>query len=128
MSLIFNFDKYKAVANPKQEVAKQDDADDITKFESAPNARSLYLIASNGVHSIISYSQLPKADFHPAENKIELNFLTHTVTLTGNNLEKLFEAFQLQLPKRIVCLDKRYQAIKEENDTYVTDIVITKNE
>jgi hypothetical protein len=68
-------------------------------------------------------------EYYPAKGMIVLGFTSHSITLTGHNLEKLFEGFEQQTPQKIICKDVRYNALAETGKPVVNKIdVISKSD
>jgi len=126
MSLTFKFDKLNE-NNPKKRDGKKDmpgAEKDIEVFDKAGQVRNVCFIETDGKCLFLNYSYLVSGEFSPADRIITLTFTTHTIILKGHNLESLFEEFIEHLPKLIKCIDKRYEAMKDKSEGFVTEIIV----
>jgi len=98
----------------------------IERFETSGGIRNVCFVDAQGNEEFFNYAYLVKGKYSPEENTIALTFTSDLVTLKGRNLAGLFNELGAQVPKRIVTLDKRYEATKSEAETYVTEIAVQK--
>lgn len=121
MSLKFKFGNY----DDNQETGEQKPV--FEKYDSQGQVRNICFVQADGKQIFLNYSYLISGESSPVENSITLLFTTHTVTLKGNNLEKLYAELSTQITKAIYCIDKRYIQIKNETDSVVTEISIVRH-
>lgn len=95
-------------------------------YGAAGTVRNLCFVLEGGRRLFLNYAYLISGDYTPDESAIVLSYTTHTVTLKGHNLDALYDALMLQLPKTIAALGKRYEATEESTATVITEIVIQK--
>lgn len=89
--------------------------------------RKLCFILANGSYLRLNYAYLIWDEFYPEENRIVLSFTSHTVTLTGQHLSKLYDDLERNIPKVIACLDARYNLATDNEGAVVNDIKILIN-
>lgn len=82
--------------------------------ESSGNARNICFVQINGDSIFLSYGYLISGEFKPSENKIDLFFTSHTITISGSKLNLLFQEFIKHSPKVIECKNDRYNEISED--------------
>lgn len=112
-----------------QYTGKQSDTDDngIAKFDKDySGVRNVCFVLLDGKHIFVNYSYLVAGEFLPEENKITLHFTTHVITVSGRNLEYLYQDLILHLPKIIIATDERYSGISNGNSPIVTGITINQ--
>lgn len=97
-------------------------------FPSVSHARNLCIVWEDGRRVFLNYAYLINGELLPEESMIKLLFTTHTVQIKGINLELLYEEFTGHLIKQISCTDERYNAMIENDETVVNEIMVTKNE
>lgn len=123
MSLTYKFND--ASNGDPDAVRQEPEADkNIERFETSGGIRNVCFVDTQGNEEFFNYAYLVKGKYSPEENEIKLTFSSDVVTLKGRNLAGLFNELGVQVPKRIVTLDKRYEATKEENEIYVSEIMI----
>lgn len=105
--------------------------DEVKKSESIelyPNegsSRNLLFSWPSGNCEFLNYTYLIGGKLVKEEDKIELTYTSHKVTLKGNNLKELYDALLLTLPKRIDCIEERYLEARDDSGSSVTEIEIT---
>ena len=121
MTLTSNFDKSgKGGGKPN----KPEDEKDIVFYEIAGDPRNICFVQPDGRQQIFYYADIMQQEYDPNKSTLTLSFRTATVTIAGNNLEKLFEGFKTHTIKQIKCVEERYAAMKEETEMVVTAIEI----
>ena len=113
------------VAGTDEAAASSNNAD---LYVEAGHIRYLCLVWPDGRQKALNYSYMVSPEYIPQSNTIILEFTTHTVTLIGLNLQKLFDQILLQLALRIACTDARYNALETADKPIVNGIQIAKNE
>ena len=123
MSLTDSFDKRKdGKGSPKDREAAE-------FYEIASPFRNLCFIQPNGERLSLSYGRLRFAEYAPEKNCITLSYETHTVTLTGEGLDALYEAIDECRVRRLNCIDARYKALlKEKGVGFVSEMKIMQRE
>ncbi|MBS1585843.1 MAG: hypothetical protein JSS82_09900 [Bacteroidetes bacterium] len=114
MSEIFNFGN-----EPEKQQQK-----DIERHEDEGSVRTLSLVCTDGMQQCLNYSYLMSRQLSPGKDAITLSFTSHTVVLKGSNLQALFNDFARDIPKKIMAVESRYAATKENDDAVIAEIVI----
>jgi hypothetical protein len=128
MSLTDNFDKLnKDKLGNKNDPPKSEAGKEIERYDSPGNVRNLCLVQPDGKRLFLNYAYLISGEFLPDDNSITLTYTTHVIKLKGHNLQPLHESLMAHVPKQITCVEKRYEATKEETETVVSEIVIKEN-
>lgn len=88
--------------------------------------RNLGLIWPDGRRMFFNYAYLLAGEFEPGgeHNQIRLNFSSHTVTLQGFRLDKLFMALLDHTPRLIRAIDIRYVLDEDKLEAIVTNITV----
>lgn len=123
MSQGFNF-RYNQM---KENLSNSKEEMEMEVFPSYSNVRNICFTQENGRSLFLNYGYLVAGDYIPEERKIILTFTSHWVVLEGINLQFLFEDLQLNIPKKIVVADKRYNATVDTNRPAVNSITITQS-
>lgn len=89
------------------------------------HVRNLCFVWTDGKKLFLNYAYLVSAAYEP--DAITLAFTTHTLTLTGLRLEKLFDELMDHLPRIIICTDDRYAVIAGDSAPVVKDITVQLN-
>lgn len=96
------------------------------QYAGPGHARNLCFVWPDGRRAFLNYSYLVAAEYLPEDGAIRLTYTTHMVELKGIRLENLYDELMDYIPRMIVCVDKRYDAANEGEDTpLVHDITIT---
>lgn len=90
------------------------------------NVREICFILLSGRMVSLNYSYLIAKDANEERTEIILEFSSHTVTVTGINLESVFFKIMSQHVRLLQCVDSRYNAIEPER-AIVNDIEVIKN-
>lgn len=90
------------------------------------HARNICFVLADGNRMFLNYGYLVSGEYLPEDNKIILSFTSHTVTLAGIYLEKLFYDLMQGLPRQLVCTDARYNPADEQKKPIVNDIQVMK--
>lgn len=127
MSLTGKFDKYSRRKLPaKTEAGTATEDLEIESFGKAGYIRNLSIVLLGGEKQFFNYNDLTNGIYSPSKNTLILNFRgATTVTLKGRNLDMLYEKLLYQIPRQIACVDKRYDATKDEKEIVVHEIIIT---
>ncbi len=91
------------------------------------NVRNVCFVPKTGKMTFLNYSYLVSAEYNGEQNTITLGFTSHTVTLTGIHLEKMFLEFMQQLPRLIEAKDERYNSLEEIEKPIVNKIFLQHN-
>lgn len=97
------------------------------KYDRESYARNVCFVLSDKKQQAFNYSYLVSHEYSPDDGTIILHFTAHTVTLTGTNLQGLFDELLQQLPKFIICADERYNHLEENDKPVINKINIVKN-
>lgn len=125
MSLTSKFDRLqKGNTGNENDASQTDDRKEADRYATAGHVRNLCFIQPNGEQLFLNYAYLISGAFSPENNIITLSYTTHIITIKGHHLDVLFDSLMAQIPKQIVCVDKRYEAAIDETETVVTEIVI----
>ncbi|THF52827.1 hypothetical protein E6C50_01040 [Flavobacterium supellecticarium] len=103
-----------------QYTGKQSDTGDngIAKFDKDYNGvRNVCFVMLDGKHIFLNYSYLVAGEYFLEENKITLHFTTHIITLTGKNLENLYQDLMMHMAKIIIVTNDRYSGIATQGDS-----------
>ncbi|WP_306565403.1 hypothetical protein [Flavobacterium lindanitolerans] len=97
----------------------------IAKFDNdKASVKNVCFVLLDGKHIFLNYNYLIAGEFISEANKIVLHFTTHVITLTGKNLEKLYQDFMQHIPKIVIAIDERYSEISQMNSPVVTEIEV----
>jgi hypothetical protein len=99
----------------------------IERHDHAAHDRKLCFILVDGSSLRLNYAYLIWEEFYPEENRIILSFTSHTVTLTGQHLSKLYEDLMQNMPRIVPCMAARYNPAAESDGPIVNDIKISIN-
>lgn len=114
MSLTSNFDKLSKKSESKAHA------------DTSP-ARNIVFTLPDYTQTFLSYGYLVSGSFLPDDGSIVLCFTTHTVTISGYNLEGLFQGIIDQRIGAIAFeLERHVAAADKETDVILTDIKISK--
>ncbi|WP_294293599.1 hypothetical protein [uncultured Chryseobacterium sp.] len=118
MSLTEKFDRKRN----QQEGADEGSA---INYAKAGGIRYVSFVMLDGKRKFFCYSDLVSCTFDPEKSEIGLIFRgAGAVSLKGQNLLLLYEQLQNQLPRQIICVDKRYISLNLTDGFSVTDISI----
>lgn len=99
---------------------------DVENFVRPGFMRNISFVQPDGQMEFYSYADLTNGIYVPEENKLVLTFRNiAAVTLKGRNLDELYEQIQHQMPKKIICVEKRYD-VNDNNDIVVHEIFVTQ--
>ena len=103
----------------------KDGGSDSVISHSAPSAdRKLCLVLLDSSRLSLNYNFMVWSEFYPDQNTITLGFTSHSITLVGLSMEKLYEALEQHLPQRIICKDSRYNTLVEPGKPVINKIEI----
>lgn len=102
--------------------AKPDSPSGIERYEAPSRERKLSFILADGSRIRLNYGYLVSEEFIPEKNMIVLAFTSHTVTLSGQHLEKLYEELELCVPRIIASVDARYN-MADESETAIVNTI-----
>lgn len=91
-------------------------------------SRNICFVTEEQKHVFLSYAYMIFAEFDPEENKIELEFTSHKVTLKGIKLEVLFYQLMDGIVRQIKINDSRYNELSEKSDPIVNSIKLDSNQ
>ncbi len=97
---------------------------EIERYDAPDSVRNLCFVQPDGKRLFLNYAYLVSGEYVPEEDSINLVFTTHTVKLTGHHLDALYESLAEHVPKKIACVDKRYEATEGETEAVVTGMDI----
>lgn len=119
MSLTEKFDR-------KRNQQEGTDEGSAINYAKTGGIRYVSFVMLDGKREFFCYSDLVRCSFDPEKSEIGLTFRgAGSVTLKGQSLLPLYEQLQNQLPRQIICVDKRYISINVTNEFNVTDISIS---
>lgn len=123
MGLTDKFDKRNGgqKENPEKKDGRPDEP---ANYPTTGDVRNLCFIQPDGKRQFLNYAYLIGGKYDPEASEIALTYTTHIVTVKGVNLEPLFESLMVQVPKEIVCADKRYLGEQNESMTFILEISI----
>lgn len=125
MSLTDKFDRNRKKGSGKIAQDNMVEDGEGENFAKAGTMRNISFVMLDGSREFFSYADLSRCSYNPEQSQIILNFRGFAiVTIKGINLESLYNQFQGQLPRQIICEDKRYKDSGVENKIYVTEIVV----
>lgn len=99
-------------------------SESIINHASPSNDRKVCFVQLDGSKLSLNYSFLLTCEYYPEQSMISLDFTTHTVTVYGLLLEKVFEELETNMPKKIICKDARYNSINEAGKPVVNKIEV----
>ena len=122
------FDEMREGDPTNSESTKQDENE--LFYQGSGHTRNVCFVWSNEKRLFLNYAYLVSGEFNPNEEKnlITLTFSSHTVSLSGYNLESLHSALMDHLPRLIFEVDSRYALNSEKEEVIVIKIIIEKNE
>lgn len=121
--------------NDKEEKAEKEKSADgtsmpenshVEKYTEGGHLRYIIFDDHNGMQLTQYYSYLVNIHFEAPKNEIRLEFSDHIVTLKGQNFAPLFEELSAQLIRKLKPFDKRYGALMDKSDYFVTDILFSR--
>lgn len=128
MSLTDKFDRNRKKGSGKVAQGNTDEDDEGENFAKAGTMRNISFVMLDGSREFFSYADLSRCNYNPEQSQIILNFRgIALVTIKGIRLDALYEQLQGQIPRQIKCRDKRHKDIAEDNETYVTEILIAEH-
>lgn len=120
MSLTEKFDR-------KRNQQEGTDEGSAINYPKTGGIRYVSFVMLDGKREFFCYSDLVRCTFDPEKSEISLIFRgAGTVNLKGQNLLSLYEQFQNQIPRQVVCIDKRYKDLQKTNESYVIEIIINE--
>ncbi len=102
----------------------QANAPDIEFYTHYSGIRNVCFTHLNGSRIFLNYNYLVSGEYNPDLSIIVLGFTTHIITLSGSNLEKLYEELMFHSVKNIGTRDQRYNHLTDENATVVNGIEV----
>lgn len=122
------FDEMKEGDPTNSETSKQDENEFF--YQSSGHARNICFVWSNEKRLFLNYAYLVAGEFNPNEEKniITLTFSSHIVSLSGYNLESLYNSLLDHLPRFIVVTDARYALNLDNKEVIVIEITVEKKE
>lgn len=99
----------------------------IVLYDNAGHDRKLCFVLADGSLVRLNYGYLIWDEFYPDKNMIVLSFTSHTVTLTGQHLQKLHADLEQNLPRVIALTDARYNMTLDDEQPVVNEIKIVIN-
>lgn len=125
MSLTDKFDRRRTAKSGQQ---GEDGENGIENYAKPGMIRYLSFVMLDGRREFFCYADLASCSFHPEENEITLLFRgVGSVRLKGQNMTLLYEQFQNQLPRQIICIDKRYTNLQSKNNIYIIEMIVEKS-
>lgn len=122
MSLTEKFDR------KREAQANHQDGDSAKDYPRGGTIRYVSFVMLDGKREFFCYSDLVRCVFDPEKNEISLTFRgAASVTLKGQNMLLLYEQFQNQIPRQVICVNKRYVSLSGNNEIQVMDISISTN-
>lgn len=118
-----NFD-LEEQGNENNGLGKEGNEKSVIYYETPANVRKLTLVLLNGERYLFDYSDLSKVHFSPEKNELDIHFGNEKVTIKGEKISYLFDLFELNIIRKISCIDSRYNMIGLPNETVVTSIII----
>ena len=97
----------------------------VENYEQSAHVRKIRFVQVDGTSVSTDYGFLIWNRYFPDRNQIVLIFTGGTVTLTGVNLSKLHEDFDQHLPRKIICMDQRYNELNDEKLPVVNKIEVS---
>ena len=129
MNLTGNFDKLNIGKDSQNtDASNPNDTQEIENYSTTGHVRNLCLVQTDGKRLFLNYAYLVSGEYSPESNTIKLVYTTHEITLTGRNLEGLFESLMAHVPRQIVAVDKRYEGTKKESEIVVNEINIVNKQ
>jgi len=114
-----NFDRMR-----DNDPGKPDSTASVENYDQHAHVRKVTFVQLDGQRASIGYEFLIWNKYFPDSNQIVLTFTGGIVTLTGINLSKLQDDFDQHLPRRIICMDERYNSISETEVPIVNRIEV----
>ncbi|WP_428068190.1 hypothetical protein [Chryseobacterium gambrini] len=119
MSLTEKFDR-------KRNQQEGTDEGSAINYAKTGGIRYVSFVMLDGKREFFCYSDLVRCSFDPEKSEISLIFRgAGSVSLKGQSLLSLYEQFQNQIPRQVICIDKRYISLNVIDEFNVTDINIS---
>lgn len=100
--------------------------DDDLYYPTYGNVRNICFVWPDGKKMFLNYAYLITGEYAADDNRIMLVFSSHTVGITGINLQPVFYKIMSQYLRLLQCVDERYNAI-EPGRAVVNSIEVTAN-
>ncbi|MFT3932163.1 MAG: hypothetical protein QM726_01000 [Chitinophagaceae bacterium] len=104
---------------------KDGGSESVILHAASGNDRKISFVHLNGSCLSLNYNFFIWHEYHADQSTLLLGFSSHLITLSGLRMDKLFEAFDQQLPQRIICKDVRYNSLVEGDKPIVNEIQVT---
>jgi len=92
-------------------------------FDDEASVRKLVIELIDGTIEILDYAYFMRARYSPLDGSITLIYTWGSVILQGERLRLLIRDFDCNLPKEIICNDKRYNQLAKSNDFVVNALL-----
>ncbi|MBK7856649.1 MAG: hypothetical protein IPJ79_18690 [Bacteroidetes bacterium] len=112
---------YSSNEKSQPEVESQKDSDNAF-YPHASSNRNICFTLKDGKKVFLSYSYLISCEFVPEEQKIVMQFTTHSVELHGEKLEGLFEGLFYNSVMNVIEQDERYGEKEKSDITFIKEI------
>lgn len=90
------------------------------------HVRNLCFVRADGSRLFLNYAYMVAVD-EAAPDALMLTFTTHTVVLRGFRLVGLFDDLMTQVARIITCTAGRYNALADNGQPVVTELVISQH-
>ena len=114
-----NFDRMR-----DNDPGKPDNTASVENYDQTSHVRKVTFVQLDGQRASIGYEFLIWNKYFPDTNQIVLTFTGGTVTLTGINLAKLQDDFDQHMPRKVICMDERYNNLDKTGAPIVNRIEI----
>lgn len=99
-------------------------APDIEFYNHYSGIRNVCFTHLDGSRIFLNYNYLVSVEYNPDPSLILLSFTTHIITISGVNLEKLFDELMFHSVKNIGTRDQRYNHLAGAEATIVNGIEV----
>lgn len=91
-------------------------------YEQDGYGRNICFVKEDGNRIFLSYSHLISSVYLPDENRIELTFTSHIVSVKGVKLEPFYYQFMSHVVKQLICTDRRYNLLSDDNTYLINEL------
>jgi hypothetical protein len=117
-------------ANHSENAAEQPQPEEqktVELYDTPGHTRNICFVKINGDRLTLNYRDLLSREYKIEPQKITLKFTTLIVILKGQNIEKIYEYILEERMKLIKETEERYLQLNSEQQTFISEIAITKS-
>jgi hypothetical protein len=96
-------------------------------YHQSQSVRNLWFEMADKSAIFLNYGYLVSGEYKPQDGIIHLIFTSHIVLLIGVNLDTLFLELLDHLPRKISCVNQRYQQLTNDGQPIIENIQVLPN-